>query len=122
MAVVATLLAAHAFHDSAVNARTLNDGATALHVAVHFRKVSVVRLLLQSLRFLAIGNATSRTGHTALHLAAIEGSSDITRALLESNRFKAEVVRSVDKSGTHRIADHGWEARPPCNAVVAARR
>ena len=98
-AVVGTLLGSHTFHDSAVNARTSNDGATALHVAVRFRQVSVVRLLLQSPRFLAIGNATIRDGHTALHLAATRGNIDIIKALLESNRFTAEAADSVDKSG-----------------------
>ena len=67
-------------------------------MAVRFRKVSVVRLLLQSPRVVAIGSATSQTGHTALPLAAIEGSNCIIKALLESNRFTAEAAKAVDKS------------------------
>ena len=97
-AVARTLLASHVFQDPVVNARTPN-GATALHIAVQHRQLSVVHLLLQSPRFTVIGTHTIRERHTALHLATISGSTDIVQTLLESDRFGAEAVRSVDKCG-----------------------
>ena len=85
--------------DTAVNAGTPNDAATALHTAVRFGHLPVVSLLLQSPRFTAINSATCRDGHTALHLAAVRRSIDITRALLDCPRFTAEAVGLADKSG-----------------------
>ena len=82
-----------------MNARTPDDAATALHTAVRFGHLPVVRLLLQSPRFSAINSATHRDGHTALHLAAVRRSVDITRALLDCHRFTADAVRLADKSG-----------------------
>ena len=59
----------------------------------------MVRLLLQSPRFLKIDSATIQDGHTALHLAATRGNIDIIKVLVESNRFTAEAAKTVDKSG-----------------------
>ena len=82
-----------------MNAGTPNDAATALHTAVRFGHLPVVRLLLQSPRFSAINSATRRDGHTALHLAAVRRSIAITRALLDFHRFTADAVGLADKSG-----------------------
>ena len=101
--VVEALLASIRFDNSAVNAVTLNDGLTALHLAVQLRRVHVAYLLLQCQRFNAIAATTACDGRTALHLAAARRESldvaILTQALLGSDGFTAEASEARDKSG-----------------------
>ena len=101
--VVEALLSSSHFDSSTVNAVTLDDGLTALHLAVQLRRVPVAYLLLQCQRFSAILATTARDGRTALHLAAARreslDASSLVEALLGSDRFTAEASEARDKSG-----------------------
>ena len=100
---VKALLASGRFDTAAVNAATLNDGETALHLAMDFRRVPVARLLLRCQRFTTMLATTAREERTALHLAAACRDSDdvacLTEALLGSDQFTAEASEAQDKSG-----------------------
>ena len=107
--VVEVFLASFKFDRSAVNAITPDDGSTALHLAVQFRRLSVVSLLLENKRFSSVRKATAN-GHTALHLAAACPSDGMVAALLNSDRFTTEVVTATNSSGRtalHIMAEKG---------------
>lgn len=60
---------------------TDSRGSTALHLAAHFGKVNIVRLLLEKDSKLALRG--DNNGDTPLHCAAAKGVADVIEALLE---------------------------------------
>ncbi|KAF0696248.1 Aste57867_12946 [Aphanomyces stellatus] len=75
-----------------VNAKTLREGLTPLHLAVHGGHVSLVQTLLTSVSTLRVNEPTTgATADTALHMAVAHGHFDLVRLLVEVGNADMDV-------------------------------